>query len=144
MKKGTAFRRVSGFTLIELLIVVGVIGILAAIGYPNYTEHVKKTRRSEIAALLIDEAHKLERFYSKTGQYSDFPGPPPRNHQVSAGNEFYAIKPQRTEVTFILTATPSTGPMLGDKCGAFVLEHTGRRDNQGLSGGASVLGCWGR
>jgi type IV pilus assembly protein PilE len=144
MKESVVLRRVKGFTLIELMIVVGVIGILAAVGYPNYTEYVKKTRRSEIAALLIEEAHKLERFYSKTGQYTDVPGPPARDHQVSAGNDFYAIKPQRHEETFVLTATPSSGAMLGDKCGAFVLENTGRRDNQGLSGGASVLGCWGR
>jgi type IV pilus assembly protein PilE len=144
MKASRLFQRNTGFTLIELMIVVGVIGILAAVGYPNYTEYVKKTRRSEVAALLIEEAHRLERFHSKTGQYTDSIGPPPREHQVSHGNAFYTLTAQRAEQAFVLTATASTALMQGDKCGRFVLENTGRRDNVGMSGDASVFGCWGR
>jgi type IV pilus assembly protein PilE len=144
MSKRALFKRNTGFTLIELMIVVGIIGILAAVGYPNYSEYAKKTRRSEVAALLTEEAQRLERFYSKTGQYSDSVGPPARDHQVSQGNAFYTLTAQRAEQTFVLTATASTALMLGDKCGGFVLENTGKRDNVGMSGDASVLGCWGR
>lgn len=138
------FKSTLGFTLIELMIVVAVIGILAAVGYPNYIEYVKKTRRSEVALLLTEEAQRLERFYSRTGQYTDYVGPPAREHQVSHGNAFYAVTAQRTEQTFVLTATASQALMQGDKCGGFVLENTGKRDNVGMLGDASVLGCWGR
>lgn len=144
MKTRAPFKRTTGFTLIELMIVVAVIGILAAIGYPNYTEYVKKTRRAEVAALLTEEAQRLERFYSKTGQYTNSIGPPAREHQVSTGNAFYTLNAQRSEQAFVLTATAATALMQEDKCGAFLLENTGRRDNVGMSGDASVLGCWGR
>ncbi len=134
-----------GFTLIELLVAVAVVAVLAAVAYPTYTEHTRKTRRSEIAALLVEEAHKLERFYSRTGQYSDAAGPPARAHEVSRGNGFYVIESERSEQRFVLKAMAIGGTLMsGDRCGEFVLEHTGRRDNAGISGDASVQRCWGR
>ncbi len=134
-----------GFTLVELLIAVAIIAILASVAYPAYSEHTRKARRAEIAMLLIEEAHKLERFYSRAGQYHNAVGPPALEREVSSGNGFYAINAVRAERTFVLTATPVAGAsMSGDKCGGFVLDQTGRRDNEDLSDNASVEFCWGR
>lgn len=46
-------KRLTGFTLIELMIVVAVMGIIAAIAYPSYTDSVRKSRRADAMQALL-------------------------------------------------------------------------------------------
>ena len=124
----------SGFTLVEVMIVVAIIGVLSALAYPNYTEHVRKGRRAEARAGLLQAAQWMERAATATGVYpKDI-----SSHLKEVNSGMYNIAAVNSGgATFTLTATP-TGVQETDKCGTLTLEHTGERK---VSKG-DVAECW--
>lgn len=59
-----------GFTLIELMITVTIIGIIAAIAYPNYTQYVVKASRQAAQGELIELANLQEKIYLNSNTYA--------------------------------------------------------------------------
>ena len=59
-----------GFTLVELMIVVVILSIIAAVAYPSYKEHVRKARRTDAKAMLMQVAQQQERWFTRKHTYA--------------------------------------------------------------------------
>lgn len=72
-KEWYAFRYVNaGFTLVEVMAVVVIIVILAMIVYPSYQEAIRKGKRTEGRAALMQLLQQQERYYSNHNSYIKF------------------------------------------------------------------------
>ncbi len=67
-----AARRVAGEGLIGLLVAMVIIGILAAIAMPVWTDAVIRMRRSEAQATLQEMMQLQERYYTRFNSYVAF------------------------------------------------------------------------
>lgn len=72
MKKKQNIKRLNhhGFTLIELLITVAIIGILAAIAYPSYTQYMIRANRTAAQAEMMDIANRQQQFLLANRSYA--------------------------------------------------------------------------
>lgn len=156
-------KRQHGFTLIELMITVAVIGILAAIAFPSYTEQIARGRRTEAQTVLLSGQQWMERFYSENYRYdqnsagtavTDASQFPARVASTPAA-AYYAITVSNSasspRTSYTITATRKTGTsMAADRCGDMTVDHLGRRSivagtytaKAGSNLATAIAYCW--
>lgn len=129
-----------GFTLIELMIVLVIVSILLGVAIPSYTLQMKKSRRSDAEATLMDIAQREQQYLNDARAYA------PTTAVLYAGaggvpvdvSSYYTITicqtpppaacnpPGGAPPTYVVVATPIAGsPQAGDY--TLTLDNTGAR-----------------
>lgn len=129
-----------GVTLIELMIAVAIVGILAAVAYPSYSQYIMSSRRSEAQSALTRIANLEERYFMDNNAYGNLQqlgltATSAATYPTDGG--YYAISVTTSSATYTLTATASGAQAYDTKCSTLTLGQDGTKGPS-----LSVNECW--
>ncbi len=101
-----------GFTLIEIMVVVAIIGIIASIALPSYTDYVKKGKAAEATSNLADLRLKMEQCFQDNLDYTLCAA----NCAPASGAKYfaYACTPAPTTSTYTIVASGVAAENMGN------------------------------
>jgi type IV pilus assembly protein PilE len=102
--------------LLEILVALVMVGILAAIAIPSFSEAIRKGRRADAVALLAGVQQAQERFRANTATYAAAVADFPANIAVQTLGTHYSMAiTQGNATSYTATATAlSTSPQNDD------------------------------
>ena len=125
--------RQAGLTLIELVVAMAISAILMSVAYPSYLEQVRKGRRADGQAVLMEASQFLERYATENMRYDrnragvDVALPTALSRAPKEGTKYYDVSLQSVgQNSYTLRAVP-VGGASSDACGTMTLTHTGVR-----------------
>ena len=138
-----------GFTLIELMVVAAIVAIIAAVGYPSYLSHVRKTARAEAKVRLLQVAQLQERYFTEQNTYTlniagllGVTGTVYSSSTNDAGSKYQitvAAGGAGIAQSYTLEAVPQGGQVDDADCGTLRLLHTGKKE---ITGTSTATKCW--
>jgi len=118
-----------GFTLVELLITVAIVGILAGVAYPSYTEFVKRSNRSEGQRELLRYANLQEQVYVDSRSYAaDMTGLGASTASIDTESGNYTISVSaQSATTFTLQAVAKSTQTSDSGCTTLTIDQIGTK-----------------
>ncbi len=143
----TARRLAAGFTLIELMITVAILAILAGVGYPAYSDYVRRGQLPEAFAALSDYRVKLEQYFQDYKNYgttvggacANAPTAPSWNTFVPANRKYFNYTCLVTASGYTLTATGAGGQATGH---TYTVNEANLQKTTSFKGAAVDKSCW--
>jgi len=148
---GPGRQRQRGFNLIELLIVVGIVALVAAIAYPNYSQFIARSKRATATSVLLQVADRQQQFFMDNKRYAaQLTALGYASDALTINDDGSAVAAGSDDRTYVITlanvaanqftavATPQLGQARQDAdCGSMTLTQAGAK---GSSGGGDD--CW--
>jgi type IV pilus assembly protein PilE len=138
--------RVAGYTLIELMIVVAVMGILATIAIPIYTDYVTRGRILDATTKLGDVRTQMEKYFMDNRTYLNAgacgAAPAIAGYNLDASKNFTLSCPGPTATTYTITATGI--PARGMTNFVYTVDQANNKATPGVKPGWAGAGatCW--
>lgn len=127
-----------GFSLIELLIALTILGILLAVSYPSYQQHVLRSYRSEAKTDLLLLANALEQYRADNGSYSDNFTELDRPALSESGRYKFTITLSEAGQAFVAKADALGLQTADTECRQFSVNHYGQHNVRS----SSPVTCW--
>ncbi len=127
------------------MIVVAIIGILASVALPAYSDYVRRGQLPEAFGALADLRAKMEQYYQDNRNYgsaaacADATGTANWNRFADTDHFSYACATSSAQQNFTITATGRTGAALGH---VFTIDHNGDRKTTRFKGATVTASCW--
>lgn len=125
-------RRAGGFTLIELMIAVAIIGILASMAIPAYSNHVIKGKVQEGISALSQGRIKLEQYFQDNRKYTGGPCP------AATSSFTYACSLQDASYTITATGIGNVANFV------YTIDQNNAKKTTGVKSGWGTVpaNCW--
>lgn len=130
-----------GFTLVEMLIVLAIIGIIAAIAVPQYSDYVTRSKLTEAFATLSEHRVKMEQYFQDNRTY-DKACESTSIAAAPTGRYFTYVCSNLTGTTFTITATGV--PAQGTGGFVYTINQANTRTTTTVATGWNGAGssCW--